>query len=92
MKAMYLLMRKSLLGLVKGREPCPSKEAPGINEWHTKNERALEHITHGLEDDFIHHITGITDAKTAWDELEKLFGTQAKNSKINILTLREMKQ
>ena len=85
MKAMYLLMRKNLWVLVKGREPCPSEGAPGLNEWHTKNERALGHIADSLDDDFIHHITGITNAKPAWDELEKLFGTQAKNSKINLL-------
>ena len=37
--------------------------------------KALGLIAAYLGDDVISHITGIKDAKTAWNELNKVFGT-----------------
>lgn len=38
-----------------------------------------------LSDEVIHHIAGIKEAKRAWQELNKVFGNETKNSKINLL-------
>lgn len=82
-KTMYLLMRKDLWGLVDGRDECP--EGNRKDTWISKNEKALGLIALSLNDEIIHHIIGITEAKDAWDELNRLFGSQTKNSKIKLL-------
>ena len=66
---------------MKGRH---SPESLGGN-WVELNEKSLGTIASALVDDFIHHITGITNAKEAWDELETIFGTKTKHSKVKLL-------
>lgn len=38
----------------------------------------------GLGDNIIHHISAKTNAKDAWNELDKVFGAKAKNSEISL--------
>ena len=77
-KTMYLLMRKGLWHLITGESTTSEIDAHA-------NHKALGLIAQFLGDDVISHITGIMNAKAAWDELNKIFGTQSKSSKINLL-------
>ena len=73
-KIMYLLMLKGLWYLINDAQ---------INA--LENNKALGLIASYLGDDVISHITGIKNAKKAWIELNKIFGTESKSSKINLL-------
>ena len=75
-KTMYLLMRKGLWHLI---EDDDLKMEP------LDNHKALGLIAQSLGDDVISHIAGIMDAKEAWLELNRVFGTESKSSKINLL-------
>lgn len=75
-KTMYLLMRKGLWHLI---EDDDVKMEP------LDNHKALGLIAQSLSDDVISHIAGIMDAKEAWLELNRVFGTDSKSSKINLL-------
>lgn len=47
--------------------------------------RALGFTGLALDDEVIHHVTGIEKGKEACEELNKLCGTQAKHSKVHLL-------
>ena len=92
---MYHLMRKDLWDLFEDEEEDVNKEDakgegdakvhPKTKTWKKMNNKALGIIAWGLSDDVLHHISGIRDAKKAWEELDRIFGTQAKNSKVKLL-------
>ena len=71
-------MRKDLWGIIEPIEGT-SDVTP------QKHQKALGIIPHNLGDEVLHHITGLRDAKKAWDELNQVFGTESKSSKINLL-------
>ena len=79
MKSMYTLMRKGLWELIEPNED--SESSPSTLD----NHKALGIIAQGLGDEVIHHIAGIKNAKLAWEQLNNLFGSETKSSKMNLL-------
>ena len=79
MKAMYTLMRKGLWELIELNED--SEILPSTLD----NHKALGIIAQGSGDEVIHHIAGIKNAKLAWEQLNNLFGSETKSSKMNLL-------
>ncbi|MCO5564714.1 hypothetical protein L7F22_018381 [Adiantum nelumboides] len=76
-KTMYLLMRKGLWNFIMG----DSSTVVTMQD----NHKAFGLIAQSLGDEVIAHIAGITDAKQAWNALNRIFGTVSKSSKINLL-------
>ena len=74
MKSTYTLMRKGLWGLIEPSEECDSSPCT------SDNHKALSIIAQGLGDEVIHHIVGIKDVKLACEQLNNLFGSEAKSS------------
>ncbi len=78
-KTMYTLMRKGLWSLI---EPTTDESSEESSQMHQK---ALGIIAQNLGDEVLHHITGIRDAKKAWTQLNQVFGSESKSSKMNLL-------
>ncbi len=78
-KTMYTLMRKGLWSLI---EPEDGTSSENTSQMHQK---ALGIIAQNLGDEVLHHITGLRDANKAWEELNKVFGSESKSSKMNLL-------
>lgn len=80
-KVKFHLMREGLWGLIMKTEVKPSTR-DGELQWTKRDEKAFAIIALALSDDYIHHVSDINSAAQAWEDLEKLFGAQAKNAKI----------
>lgn len=72
-------MRKGLWGIIDLEGDSTS--ASSMQDKH----KALGIIAEDLSNEVIHHISDVKDAKQAWDQLNKIFGTDTKHSKINLL-------
>lgn len=53
-----------------------------VKEWVIKDRKALGIIGLILGDNVIHYISSKTKPKDAWDEVNRIFGARARNSKI----------
>eukprot|EP00250_Pteridium_aquilinum_P022513 c25396_g1_i2 orf=598-1011(+) len=56
-----------------------------IADKRSKNSKALKIIAQNLGNDVIHHIVGIRDVKEAWKQLNVIFGTESKSTKMHLL-------
>lgn len=82
-KCMYTLMRKDLWDLIDGEGEEISMGSQ--SDKRTRNNKALGIIAQNLGNDVIHHIVGIKDVKLAWEQLNKVFGTESKSTKMHLL-------
>ncbi|MCO5563870.1 hypothetical protein L7F22_017521 [Adiantum nelumboides] len=53
--------------------------------WEERDNKAQDIIKLELDDTYIHHVDGCKTAKETWDQLDTLFGAQAKSSKFGLL-------
>lgn len=68
---MYLLMRKGLWHLITTDASSTADEQA--------NQKALGLTAQYLGNEVISHVTGIMNAKSAWEELNRVFGTNSKS-------------
>ncbi|MCO5550661.1 hypothetical protein L7F22_004150 [Adiantum nelumboides] len=79
-----MLMKKTLWGITNGKERKP-RDATAATTWEERDNKAQAAIKLELDDTYIHHVDGCETAKETWDQLDTLFGAQAKGSKFGLL-------
>ncbi|MCO5566781.1 hypothetical protein L7F22_020461 [Adiantum nelumboides] len=80
-----MLMKKALWGITNGKERKP-RDATTATTWEERDNKAQAIIKLvELDDTYIHHVDGCETAKETWDQLDTLFGAQAKSSKFGLL-------
>ncbi|MCO5572139.1 hypothetical protein L7F22_025890 [Adiantum nelumboides] len=77
-------MKKALWAITNGKERKP-REASAATTWEKRDNMAQAIIKLELDDTYIHHVDGCETAKETWDQLDTLFGAQAKSSKFGLL-------
>ncbi|MCO5581722.1 hypothetical protein L7F22_035611 [Adiantum nelumboides] len=79
-----MLMKKALWSITNGKERKP-QDATAATTWEERDNKAQAIIKLELDDTYIHHVHGCETAKETWDQLDTLFGAQAKSSKFGLL-------
>ncbi|MCO5584155.1 hypothetical protein L7F22_038078 [Adiantum nelumboides] len=79
-----MLMKKALWGITNGKERKP-RDTIATATWEERDNNAQAIIKLELHDMYIHHVDGCETAKETWDQLDTLFGAQAKSSKFGLL-------
>ncbi|MCO5564807.1 hypothetical protein L7F22_018475 [Adiantum nelumboides] len=79
-----MLMKKALWGITNGKERKP-RDATTAATWEERDKKAQAIIKLELDDTYTHHVDGCETAKETWDQLDTLFGAQAKGSKLGLL-------
>ncbi|MCO5593937.1 hypothetical protein L7F22_047956 [Adiantum nelumboides] len=79
-----MLMKKALWAITNGKERKPQKSVAAAT-WEERNNKAQAIIKLELDDTYIHHVGGCENAKETWDQLDTVFGAQAKSSKFGLL-------
>ncbi|MCO5554018.1 hypothetical protein L7F22_007544 [Adiantum nelumboides] len=79
-----MLMKKALWAIGNGKERNP-QEVVAAGTWEERDNEAQAIIKLELDDTYIHHVDGCEIAKETWDQLDTLFGAQAKSSKFGLL-------
>ncbi|MCO5554987.1 hypothetical protein L7F22_008526 [Adiantum nelumboides] len=79
-----MLMKKALWSITNGKERKP-RDATAATTWEERDNKAQAIIKLELDDTYIHRVDGCETAKETWDQLDTLFGAQAKSSKFGLL-------
>ncbi|MCO5556401.1 hypothetical protein L7F22_044549 [Adiantum nelumboides] len=79
-----MLMKKALWGITNGKEQKP-QDATAAATWEERDNKTQAIIKLELDDTYIHHVDGCETTKETWDQLDTLFGGQAKSSKFSLL-------
>ncbi|MCO5555570.1 hypothetical protein L7F22_009115 [Adiantum nelumboides] len=79
-----LLMKKALWDITNGKERKP-RDATAAATWEERDNKIQAIIKLELDVTYIHHVDGCETAKETWDQLDTLFGAQAKSSKFGLL-------
>ncbi|MCO5557476.1 hypothetical protein L7F22_011041 [Adiantum nelumboides] len=79
-----MLMKKALWSITNGKERKP-RDATAATTWEERDNKTQAIIKLELDDTYIHHVDGCETAKETWDQLDTLFGAQAKSSKFGLL-------
>ncbi|MCO5585598.1 hypothetical protein L7F22_039533 [Adiantum nelumboides] len=79
-----MLMKKALWPITNGKEQKP-RETVAAATWKERDNKAQAIIKLELDDTYIHHVDECETAKETWDQLDTLFGAQAKSSKFGLL-------
>lgn len=82
-KVQMHLMNKGLWNLVKGTEKAPT-DAKLLSEWEKREDKAKAIIGLGLSDTQLHLVDLAKSSKDIWEQLSKLFGEKALNSKFSL--------
>ncbi|MCO5591092.1 hypothetical protein L7F22_045069 [Adiantum nelumboides] len=77
-------MKKALWAITNGKDQ-KLQEVAAAATWGERDNKAQAIIKLELADTYIHHVDGCETAKETWDQLDTLFGAQAKSPKIGLL-------
>ncbi|MCO5580120.1 hypothetical protein L7F22_033987 [Adiantum nelumboides] len=76
---------EGIVGCITNGKKRKPRDATTTATWEEKDNKAQDIIKMELDDTYIHHVDGCETAKETWDQLDTLFGAQAKSFKFGLL-------
>ena len=80
----FLLQKKELWKFISSDASQIPTTREAKAQWDLADTKTLSIIALNLGDQYLHHISNLDSAKSAWETLDQLFGATCKNAKINL--------